>query len=118
MVQFGRLLPELRRRLRKDLKGDSLERPQVLACAVRLLDIGMFRIGSEEYAAEDGGIGLATLRKEHVTVHGPALEFDYLAKGGLRRRVRIADPLTRELLTRLKRRRGDCPELLAHRCGR
>src|SRR5947209_20267912 len=115
MVQFGRLLPELRRRLRKDLKGDSLERPQVLACAVRLLDVGLFRIGSEEYAAEEGGLGLATMRKEHVTLEPAAATFDYLGKGGIRRRHIIYDPLSLEVIRALKRRRSGGPHLLAYR---
>jgi DNA topoisomerase IB len=90
----------------------------VLASAVRLLDIGMFRVGSEEYADEDHGIGLATVRKEHVRVHDGAIEFDYPGKGGLRRRQVIEDPVTRDLICTLKRRRGGPDELLAYRDGR
>ena len=52
----------------------------------------MFRVGSEQYAEEDSGIGLATVRKAHVRVHGDAVEFDYPGKGGLRRRQVIEDP--------------------------
>ena len=47
MVRFAHALPHLRRRLRADLRGDDLGRRRVLACAVRLLDVGLFRIGSE-----------------------------------------------------------------------
>ena len=36
---------------------------RVLACAVRLLDRGFFRIGSEEYAVQNASYGLATMRK-------------------------------------------------------
>ena len=57
----------------------------MLACAVRLLDIGLFRIGSEEYADKGGGLGLTTIRKEHVTIEGAVALFDYPAKGGVRR---------------------------------
>jgi len=118
VLKFGAGLPRVRRQLKADLRDGEPTHEAVLACAVRLLDIGMFRIGSEQYADEEGGIGLATIRKEHVSVHGPEIEFDYLAKGGLRRRVRISDALTRELLVRLRRRRGGAPELLVHREGR
>ncbi len=115
MVQFGTALPSLRRRLAADLTGAEPTRERVLACAVRLLDVGMFRIGSEEYADEEGGIGLATIRKEHVTVEAEAIVFDYLAKGGIRRVQRIGDPLVHEMVRTLKRRRGGAPELLAYR---
>ena len=36
----------------------------------RLLDLGFFRIGSEDYAEENDTYGLATMRKRHVTVDG------------------------------------------------
>jgi DNA topoisomerase I len=85
---------------------------------VRLLDIGMFRVGSEQYADEDHGIGLATVRKEHVRVRGDTVEFDYPGKGGLRRQQLIEDPVTHELIAKLKRRRGGPEELLAWRDGR
>jgi DNA topoisomerase IB len=75
----------------------------------------MFRVGSEQYADEDSGIGLATVRKEHVRVHAGAVEFDYPGKGGLRRQQVIEDPITFELIRTLKRRRGGPDELLAYR---
>jgi DNA topoisomerase-1 len=118
MVEFGEALPGLRRRLAKRIEGSEPTRDRVLACAVRLLDVGLFRIGSEEYAGDEGGIGLATVRKEHVTVRSDAVVFDYLAKGGVRRVQAIEDPLVREILITLRRRRGGPDELLAYREGR
>jgi DNA topoisomerase IB len=118
MVRFGSLLPALRRRIAADLKRSTEpSRERVLACALRLLDIGLFRIGSEEYADEDGGLGLATIRKEHLTVHADSIAFDYPAKGGTRRVQVIEDPLSHGLVRELKRRRGGVPELLAYRDG-
>ena len=76
---------------------------------------GMFRVGSEQYAEEDSGVGLATVLKEHVHVHGDVVEFDYPGKGGTRRLQVIDDPVTIDLITTLKRRRGGSDELLAYR---
>ena len=87
----------------------------MLAGAVRLLDVGMFRVGGEQYAEEDSGVGLATVRKDHVQVHDDAVEFDYPGKGGIRRVQVIEDPATIELIRSLKRRRGGPEELLAYR---
>jgi DNA topoisomerase I len=115
MVRFGALLPRLRRRLTADLERSDPRRERVLACAVRLLDIGLFRVGSEQYADEDHGVGLATLRKEHLSVRGRAVVFDYPAKGGVRRVQEIEDQLSGELLRTLKRRRGGGEQLLAYR---
>ncbi len=117
MVAFGEGLPKLRRRLRRDLKGEEPSRQRVLACAVRLLDVGLFRVGSEAYAAEEGGIGLATIRKEHVTVREDSVEFDYLAKGGVRRRQVITDPGSYAVVRTLRLRRGGDGKLLAYKQG-
>ncbi len=119
MITFAELLPGLRRRLAKRLRNaDEPDRETVLAVAVRLLDIGLFRVGGEQYADEDHGIGLATVRKEHVRVQGDAVAFDYPGKGGLRRQQVIEDQATHDLLATLKRRRGGPDELLAYRDGR
>jgi DNA topoisomerase I len=119
MIRFAELLPRLRRRLAGRLQGDlGPDREVVLASAVRLLDIGMFRVGGEQYAGEDHGIGLATVRKEHVRAHDGAIEFDYPGKGGVRRQQVIEDPVTSRLIGTLKRRRGGPDELLAYRNGR
>jgi DNA topoisomerase IB len=117
MVDFARTLPKLRRRAAKHLREDGLTRDRVLACAVRLLDRGFFRIGGEEYA-ENGSYGLATMQKRHVTLaDGNSVVFDYPAKGGKRRLQAIVDPEVHRVVTELKRRRGS-PELLAYRNGR
>ncbi|MFL5822524.1 MAG: DNA topoisomerase IB [Solirubrobacteraceae bacterium] len=118
MASFAALLPGLRRRIAKDLAQDDLERGRVLAGAIRLLDVGLFRIGSEEYADEDGGLGLATLNKEHVTVRDGCLEFDYLAKSGVRRTQVIVDPASVALVGELRRRRSGGSQLLAYKEGR
>jgi DNA topoisomerase-1 len=118
MIRFGARLPALRRRLRDDLAGEGFTRQRVMACAVRLLDVGMFRIGSAEYASDDGGLGLATIGREHVSVQADAVVFDYPAKSGVRRAQVISDPATFDLVARLARRRSEPPELLAYRQGR
>ena len=84
MVEFAEALPRLRRHLTEGLTGEALDEVRVLACAVRLLDVGLFRIGGEEYAEQGGGLGLATLHKDHVTLSADAIVFDYPAKSGVR----------------------------------
>ena len=117
MVRFATALPTLRERIAADL-GDcgKLDRSCVLAAAVRLLEIGFFRIGSEEYAEENRSYGLATMRKEHVTIGDDGLMvFDYPAKSGQRRHQGIADQRLAEIVQSLKRRRGGGSELLAYK---
>jgi DNA topoisomerase I len=116
MVRFAGVLPALRDRVEADL-GDcgTLERSCVLAAAVRLLEVGFFRIGSEEYATENDSYGLATLLKEHVTVEGDVMVFDYPAKGGQRRRQGIMDDQLAPVVAALRSRRGGGAELLAYK---
>lgn len=119
MVGFAESLPRLRRRVARTLRdGEEPSRDRVLALAVRLLDVGMFRVGSEQYADEDSGVGLATIRKKHVRIEDDAVAFDYPGKGGARRRQVIEDRLSIELIQTLKRRRSGPPGLLAYREGR
>jgi DNA topoisomerase IB len=118
MVSFAKALPRLRKRMLADLEGGELDERRVLACAVRLLDVGLFRIGSEQYADEEGGVGLATVTKDSVRIEDEAVVFDYLAKGGIRRVQAVRDPLSQAVVRELKRRRAGGEQLLAYRAGR
>jgi DNA topoisomerase I len=118
VLDFARALPPMRRRVARRLEGDCLTRERVLACAIRLLDRGLFRVGGEEYADENGGYGLATLERAHVRVEsGSRLVFDFAGKTG-RRHVRTVDDGTAAaVVAALKRRRSGGDELLAYRNG-
>jgi DNA topoisomerase I len=116
MLEFARTLPGLRARCAELLEGEDLSRERVLACATRLLDVGFFRVGSEDYADDNGSYGLATLRKDHVTLDGDgSVTFDYPAKSGKQRLQSVVEPNVYDVVAALKRRRGGGPELLAWR---
>jgi DNA topoisomerase-1 len=118
MVRFAERLPAVRERVERDLDRDGMPRERALACAVRLLDRGSFRIGSEDYAEENDSYGLATLRKDHVRVDGDTIDFEYAAKGGQDRRQRVIDEQAAVAVAALLRRRGGGDELLAFKDGR
>jgi DNA topoisomerase I len=118
MLDFARTLPRLRRVIRKDLASEELGRRQVLALALRLLDRGFFRIGSEDYAEQNDSYGLATLLKSHVSIEPDAVRFEYVAKSGQHRLHVIDDPDVLRVVPKLKRRRGGSEDLLAYREGR
>ena len=116
ILDFGSRLPAARERIRADLHGTELTRERVLACAVRLLDLGFFRIGGEQYAEENQTYGMATMRKEHVHVaKDGTLTFDYTAKSGKHLHKSLAEPEVGAVIAALKRRRGGGEELLAYR---
>jgi DNA topoisomerase I len=130
MVAFGEALPRLRRSVARDLGPPAsangravridvadLTRPVVLACTVRLLDLGFFRIGSEDYAEQNESYGLTTMLRRHVAIEGHELVFDFPAKSGQRRVQAIADTAALRVIAALKRRRAG-EQLLAYRDDR
>ena len=118
MVTFARALPALRERVAADLARGDYSFDHVLALAVRLLDRGFFRIGSEDYAVTNETYGLATMKKRHVDVRDGVLYFDYPAKHGKRRVQAVVDPEVGGDICRLKKRRSGGDELLAFKVGR
>ena len=118
MLEFADALPVMRRRCVKDLRRTDYPRERVLACALRLLDRGFFRIGTEGYAEQNQTYGLATMLKKHITIEGTVITFDYVAKSGKRRVQSLVDADVLEVVKGLKGRRAGGPELLAYKDGR
>jgi len=110
---FARALPRLRRRVGADLKLEEIPRERAVACAVRLLDLGFFRVGGEEYAEENGSFGVATVRREHVTIERGEMTFDFPAKSGVQRIQSVRDPASRAAIEKMWRRRSGPSDLIA-----
>jgi len=102
---FAEALPRLREQVARDLRRRGSPRERVLACAIRLLDRGLFRVGTEDDVS-NGAFGLATLRREHVVVRRAAVEFDYVGKAGRRHVLEVADPEVVRVMRALRRRRA------------
>ena len=117
MLEFARALPKVRHHTTEHLRENAMARDRVLACAVRLLDRGFFRIGGETYAETNETFGLATMRKEHVKLNGRTITFEYLAKSKKERFLALVDPEVYDVVAALKRRRGGGDELLAYKIG-
>jgi DNA topoisomerase-1 len=118
MLRFARALPVIRRTAAKHLTQRGLTRERVLACSVRLLDRGFFRVGTEDYAEQNKTYGVATMQKRHVTLGSNGLlVFDYVAKSGKQRLQSVVDPPVYDVVEKLKKRRGG-RELLAFKDGR
>jgi DNA topoisomerase IB len=118
MLEFARTLPRVRQELIPPLRQPGLGRERVLACAVRLLDRGFFRIGGESYAGENGSYGLATLRKEHVGLGADGLiVFTYVGKAGKMQERALVDREAYEVVRLLKQRHAGGDELLAYHAG-
>jgi DNA topoisomerase I len=100
MIEFGKALPEIRRRLKKDLRLPGLCREKVLATVVRLLEVSLIRIGNEEYARDNASFGLTTMRDRHVKVRGGTARFHFRGKSGKWHDVDIRDARLAKIIKR------------------
>ena len=91
MLEFGRALPAIRRRIDADLGRPGLPREKVLAAVVRLMEDTLARVGNPEYAAQNNTFGLTTLRNRHVRIVRGRIELDFRAKHGIRHVSLVSD---------------------------
>jgi DNA topoisomerase-1 len=104
LLEFGKALPRLRRKVEQDLRKRNLSRETVLAAIVRLLDTEHIRIGNEQYAKDNKSFGATTLRTRHLKRTGQSLSMRFTGKHGIIHEVKVTD-------TSLKRICKRCQEL-------
>jgi DNA topoisomerase I len=117
VLTVARRLPKARKVVATHLAAPGMPKERALGTAFRLLDLGFFRVGGEQYAEDNGSYGLATIEKQHVHVAGNEVVFEYPAKSGQERLVAVADPAVIAAVSELRARRGGGRELLAFRDG-
>ncbi|MBS1813450.1 MAG: DNA topoisomerase IB [Acidobacteria bacterium] len=91
MLEFGRALPHIRRRVEKDMAKPGLAREKVLATIVRLMELTHIRIGNEEYARTNKSYGLTTMQNRHAKVKGESITFRFRGKSGVEHNVGVRD---------------------------
>lgn len=89
LYEFGRALPQIRNRLRKDLAKPGLPKEKVLALVVKLMELTNIRIGNNAYEKLYGSFGLTTLKDRHVKINGNKIEFFFKGKKGISHRINI-----------------------------
>ncbi len=102
MAAFGRVLPRIRARVKRDLRRRRLDKEKVLATIVRLLETTLIRVGNEEYANQYGSFGLTTLRNHHVEVTPKRLSFYFRGKSGIKHAICVEDPHLAKIVRRLR----------------
>src|SRR5437773_9556579 len=102
LVNFGKALPKIRRRLKQDLALSGLPRKKVLATIVQLLERSLIRVGNEEYARENNSFGLTTMQDRHVDVKGSKLRFRFRGKSGRQHEVDVTDRRIARIVSRLQ----------------
>lgn len=119
VLDVAERLPHLRKRATSDLHARGMTRERVLALTARLLDLGLFRVGGDEYAnGDEPSYGIATLRPDHARAVRGCVVFEYVAKGGVERVQSVGDPEVCAVLNALRRRRRGAQRLFAYRDGR
>lgn len=118
MLEFGRALTKARELVVADLGREGMPLERACAAAVRLLDLGYFRIGNDVYADENGSFGLTTLERRHVRRRQDRLVFAFVGKSGVEHEIEIDDAVVVEAIETMRRRRGQDLRLLAYKDGR
>ncbi|MBF4162437.1 DNA topoisomerase IB [Nocardioides acrostichi] len=119
MLDFGRALTKARERVVADLGREGMPLERACGAAVRLIDLGYFRIGNDVYADEHGSFGLTTLERRHVRRRQDHLVFTFRGKSGVDHRIEIDDEVVIEAIEVMRRRRGaDDPRLLSYKQAR
>jgi DNA topoisomerase-1 len=99
LIQFAEKLPQLRQAMSEHMDLEGMPEEKVAAVAVRLINLGWFRVGGDRYAKRSRTFGITTLRKSHVAVRGSRIAFRYRGKHSILIHSAIVDP---ELAAALK----------------
>jgi DNA topoisomerase I len=116
VTRAARRLPAMRAAVLADLAVEDMTRDKASATAVRLLDLGCFRIGSDAYANGDS-FGLTTLERRHVRRQGDVLVFEFTGKSGIDHQIEVDDEHSRRAIEAMRRRRTGSDRLLAFKDG-
>jgi DNA topoisomerase I len=91
LVSFADALPAFRESMSKHIDLEPMSPDWTCAVAVRLINLGWFRVGDERYTKANKTFGITTLRKGHVKVQGSRITFRYRAKHKIWVRTAVVD---------------------------
>jgi len=89
MIDFGKSLPKIRLRVKKDIRNSALTQDKVIATIISILEHTHIRIGNQNYEKEYGSHGLTTLKDRHVKIDGSAIRFSFIGKKGIHQQVNL-----------------------------
>lgn len=91
LILFAERLPDFRQVMAEHIELDPLDRERISAVATRLINLGWFRVGSEQYAKSSKTFGVTTLQKRHVSVRGKRIAFRFPSKHRIWVRTAVVD---------------------------
>lgn len=83
LYEFGKSLPLLRKRIKKDMSLAELNENKVLATVINLMELTYIRIGNNGYEKLYGSYGLTTLKDKHVKIKNENIQFSFTGKKGV-----------------------------------
>ena len=99
IVEFGKALPCIRKRIQKDLRRKTMNREKVTAIALLLMEETLIRAGNGYYRDQNQSYGLTTLTNRHVKIDGSQIFFQFRGKKGVLHKIKVSN---RSLAKRLK----------------
>ncbi len=102
MLQFGKVLPQIRLQLEKDLSLPGLPLRKILATVVSLMERTNIRVGNNIYEKLYGSFGLTTLKDKHVMVTGNNVKFSFKGKKGIEHNISIKNKKLAAIVQRSK----------------
>jgi DNA topoisomerase I len=89
LLEFGKVLPQLRLQLEKDMSLAGITEMKVLATVISLMERTYIRIGNETYEKENGSFGLSTLKDRHVQIKGDSIHFSFKGKKSVQHNIEL-----------------------------
>jgi len=102
LLEFGKALPEARKRIARDLKRKEFDERKVLAICVQVMQKTLIRVGNESYKELYGSYGLSTLRDKHAKFNGDKLTLSFIGKKGVKHDVTLNDKSLSKLVKKCR----------------
>ena len=106
LISFAEKLPDLRAAMSEHMSLEPFEPDWTCAVAVRLINLGWFRVGDERYAKEHKTFGVTTRRRGHVTVRGSRIAFRFRGKHRVWVRTALVDAELADAIRQLQSLKG------------
>ena len=106
LVRFADALPGFRKAMAQHIELEPMSPDWTCAVAVRLINLGWFRVGDDRYTKAHKTFGITTLRKGHVKVRGSRIAFRYRAKHRIMVRTAVVDSELAEAIRELQKTPG------------
>ena len=102
LLEFGKVLPQARKQIARDLKRKEFDERKVLAICLQVMQKTLIRIGNESYRQLYGSYGLSTLKDKHVKINGNGMKLSFVGKKGVRQEIRLNDKTLAKLVKKCR----------------